>query len=368
MAGAGGSAGFCGDRMVEGSEECDDANDVPGDGCESDCTRSRNRVFVTSTTQAPSTLGGLSGADAICQARADAAGVAGTYVAWLAVTGVAASTRLGSARGWVRMDGRPFVDTIDDLVNRGPWYPIGLDEMGSDLTAGLSARFVTGTVAGGAPHSETCADWTGSGKSLVRGGMVDMGAINWTTFVSSDCTNDGWRLACFGVDHEEPVAQPSESGRLAFVSSTPFAVAGGIAAADAHCQSEATGSLPGTYKALLATTTAGASSRFDLSGAPWVRLDGVAVVESAADLASGVLLAPINLGADGSTSYFNHGVWTGASSPATPSASATESCGDWGATSGEGQRGRTNRSNPTWFADNTAACDSTSMLVYCLQE
>src|SRR5512134_3778031 len=31
---------FCGNQVVEGDEECDDGNDVPGDGCEPDCTGS----------------------------------------------------------------------------------------------------------------------------------------------------------------------------------------------------------------------------------------------------------------------------------------------------------------------------------------
>ncbi|MFO0634636.1 MAG: hypothetical protein U0168_17470 [Nannocystaceae bacterium] len=33
-----GGPGFCGDGELDAGEECDDANDVPGDGCENDCT------------------------------------------------------------------------------------------------------------------------------------------------------------------------------------------------------------------------------------------------------------------------------------------------------------------------------------------
>ena len=40
-------------------------------------------VFTTSTTQ-NGDLGGLSGADALCQDLADSAGLSGTYLAWLA--------------------------------------------------------------------------------------------------------------------------------------------------------------------------------------------------------------------------------------------------------------------------------------------
>jgi len=37
-AGSGGGDVICGNGVVEGKESCDDGNDVPGDGCEADCT------------------------------------------------------------------------------------------------------------------------------------------------------------------------------------------------------------------------------------------------------------------------------------------------------------------------------------------
>src|SRR5439155_17879039 len=49
-----------------------------------------NLVFVTSTTQPPGSLGGLAGADMLCNARAAAPGLPGTYVAWLSTPSVRA--------------------------------------------------------------------------------------------------------------------------------------------------------------------------------------------------------------------------------------------------------------------------------------
>ena len=67
----------------------------------------------------------------------------------------------------------------------------------------------------------------------------------------------------------------------------------GIAAADALCTSEATAAgLPGTYRAFLATKQASAMSRFDLGGAPWVRVDGVVLATTASDFGAGNFLAP----------------------------------------------------------------------------
>jgi hypothetical protein len=61
-----------------------------------------NIAFVTSTVQLPTTFAAdLSGADAICAARATAGGLpANKYVAFLATTANNAFTRLAGARGW----------------------------------------------------------------------------------------------------------------------------------------------------------------------------------------------------------------------------------------------------------------------------
>jgi hypothetical protein len=65
------------------------------------------RVFVTSTGY-PGNLGGLAGADAKCQERATAAGLGGTFKAWLSAagTGNSAAERLTHATvPYVRVDG-----------------------------------------------------------------------------------------------------------------------------------------------------------------------------------------------------------------------------------------------------------------------
>ena len=81
-----------------------------------------NIVFVTSI-EYDGNLGGLGGADAACQSRAAFAGLPGTYVAWLSTPTVSAHSRI-QGRGWVRRDGRPFVDTIADLEQSKMLYPV----------------------------------------------------------------------------------------------------------------------------------------------------------------------------------------------------------------------------------------------------
>ena len=89
-------------------------------------------MFVTTTTH-NGNLGGLAGADAICQARAQAGGLAGTYRAWLSTSTASAFSRLGTASGWVRPDGKPVFDSRADLTTPRMFHPIRIDERGGDV-------------------------------------------------------------------------------------------------------------------------------------------------------------------------------------------------------------------------------------------
>src|ERR1051325_10482127 len=97
-----------------------------------------NTAFVTSTVHDPTTFGSdLAAADAICMARATDAGLLGPYAALVWTQDVDATTRLGNARGWVRVDGVSVVDTIDD-VGLGRWlHPLAVDELGEPVHEGL---------------------------------------------------------------------------------------------------------------------------------------------------------------------------------------------------------------------------------------
>ncbi|MCP4629308.1 MAG: hypothetical protein GY850_38260, partial [bacterium] len=61
-------------------------------------------VFLTSGSYTGGEFGGLTGADEICQAEADAGGLTGTYAAWLS-----GSTAAESAAERINQSGGPFV-------------------------------------------------------------------------------------------------------------------------------------------------------------------------------------------------------------------------------------------------------------------
>ena len=312
-----------------------------------------NRVFISSQTYLATDLGGPAGGDAACQALADAEGLAGTYRAWLSSATELAPDRLRPARGWVRMDGRPFADEIDDLIANGEvFYPLIHDETGAEVALGESVMTMTTDEGGYSP--ENCDDYTAN--TSYSGGVVGGGTCSWTDILSSSCASPR-RILCFGVDHQTPV-QPSVAGRLAFY--TTWNPGGGIADADRRCEEVAGRS---GFKALLSTSTASAASRFDTTGEPWVRPDGVQVSETADDLMQWRRLAPMTQEFDGDYRGCLVGIWTGFEIPTDIDPAYV--CGtQWDITTGTGLSTGLDELED-WSVDKD--CDSFGR-IWCLEE
>ncbi|HSN24670.1 MAG TPA: hypothetical protein VLT45_00245 [Kofleriaceae bacterium] len=343
---------------------------LPGDGTSgSDATLGdgaggTNLVFVSSQTVVPASLGGAAGADALCTSLATRAGHPGTYVAWLGTSTKSAPLRIGTtARGWVRADGRPFADTVVDIVQGNVWYPLRLTETGEDVGAGSAADLtvVTGTNADGTTGSTTCGDFTTATIQGVSAGLADNAPYGWSSNMGAACTSSV-RLYCFGVDRVEPVSLTPESTRRAFITLDAYPIGGGIAALDQACAVDATSfHLTGTFKAAVATTTQSALSRF-APGAPWVRPDGVTAIDS-----SGSIVTPIEL--DGGGGNEQVGVaWAGAPSLIAKSPTSAASCYDWTRADGTlGLTGNYSRSAGEAFGGIPNTCNN-MMHVYCLQD
>jgi hypothetical protein len=236
-----------------------------------------NIMFQTSRALSLPNAGGLNGLDSWCQQHAGDAGLLGTYVAWFSTSTTNAASRLGTARGWVRADGAPFADTIADIVSGHIFYPPARDEYGSRLQTYLAA---TGTRSDGT-HGSSCNDLTNT-AGLVTVGDNTGSTQRWTDTYPDFCESNQ-AIYCFGIDRQVPlVITPPSPARLAFVTAAQWTSGGGLASADALCQTEASASsLPnGTYLAALATTSATAQSRM-AAGAPWVRVDGIPFMNDA---------------------------------------------------------------------------------------
>jgi hypothetical protein len=325
-----------------------------------------NVVFVTSEKRAPGSLGGLAGADAFCNHRAAAAGLEGTYVAWLSTAQESARSRIGAAAGWVRPDGLPF--TADLAAGETHvWYPARLDEFGAPVAA--DEVVVTGTNYDGDFAGSSCGEWT-SNSGGVTVGYAAGGTGTWTNGEARSCATP-LRVYCFGVERTASVMSASAVGRVAFVSAALIDPSIGVASADALCAGEASdAALPGTFKALMSTNGTPAASRFATGAgtATWVRSDGVPLAASAAAFMAGELVASLNLSAKGG-SYENYVVWIGAPADAAAGAPAKD-CLAW-SSHGEADvsiAGHTARASRHLFDNGATACSFPAARILCLQD
>lgn len=156
-------------------------------------------MFATSTLHTGQ-LGGLAGADAICWQRAAAAGLTGTYKAWLSDASEAPATRFIRNPGrYVRTDGLPIAASWTALVSGPLSVPIDRDEAGRYLAEEREAW--TNTTISGAPvetnQNTLCHGWdSASAWSVGRVGETDELSDKWTSSHVDSC-DTLWRLYCF---------------------------------------------------------------------------------------------------------------------------------------------------------------------------
>jgi hypothetical protein len=278
-----------------------------------------NLVFVSS--QKAPLNGGVAALDQHCQTLATNASLPGVYKAFVETSTQTFAQRFAGARGWVRMDGLPFLDQITDLLSNDPPRAVMFDETG----AVAGRQYVQTGFAG-----NTCTDWTANAQTL--GGYSDLaGRVAYTSSFGT-CPE---RVYCFGTDRNVAVAikpPPFPYGRYVFTSSRVGSDIG-VAGADAHCQAEAAqAGLPGLYRAALATTTQSAGDHVGSLAGTWRRPDGVVVTFDGLDQFP--LLSGLHAAADGTSLQlpdadafgFGASSWT---------ALGTRTCSDWTSTSGD---------------------------------
>lgn len=202
----------CGDGVVWGdTEACDDGNEVDEDECSNSCTPAR---FVFITTE-PSTgaLGGIAGADALCDAAAG--DLAGTFKAWLSDDDPnnAPAVRFASAdfKGWYLLPGDPNKGTSPAPVAHG-WSglnstlvtPITRHANGVELNAALASVWTNTSTTGelvDPVKMKNCEAWfSGSAGSSGVIGVADERTlgVEWTNINTNSC-NSLLRLYCFQV-------------------------------------------------------------------------------------------------------------------------------------------------------------------------
>ncbi len=158
-------------------------------------------VFATSASF-NGNLGGLTGADAICQAEADdPASIvpAGTYLAWLSDGTDSPSTRFTkTAHPYLLPDGTKIGEDFFDLTDGSILHALDIGPTGKSL--GLT-YYWTGTNADGtaAQYFQTCDGWTADPLVNFRGmaGSILRGPSLWSSgFADIRCPIHN-KLVCF---------------------------------------------------------------------------------------------------------------------------------------------------------------------------
>lgn len=338
---------------------------------------------------------GVDAGDAICQARAAAAGLPNSagYRAWLSdsvddaycrlhnlggkrATNCGQPTLPAAAGPWWRTDGKPFGAALPDLLSplEEVLHPPLATEFGTLVPDGDAW---TGTGEEGMARATTCVDWTSEGADLGAIGSADRTASNWTLLASEVCSSLMNHLYCFETGVADPLPPFPASGRLAFLTSAhgkgnlggwPVAAgATGLAAGDAICRNLATAAgirQPGSFTAWLSAAGTNAIDRFDHDG-PWMRLDGIEVAASFQDLTDGALASPINLTETG-TYLNNWAVWTGTLGAGWEGPSH---CSSWieDSAASFGEYGLANSADLPWTFGGETGCNFEWGFLYCLQ-
>ncbi|MBP7252642.1 MAG: hypothetical protein KBA75_04060 [Alphaproteobacteria bacterium] len=168
----------------------------------------------------------------------------------------------------------------------------------------------------------------------------------------------------------------TEDYKLIFVTSTTSngnlkgAAADGIAGANSTCNTRASsGSLPGTYKAWLATTAGNDPATLHSHASTPYRLpvNLTKVANNWTGLVSGTLLNAINRSESGTSVSNTNNVWSNADSSGTRVGSTN--CTNWTSTSSgvSGAVGSSNATNTSWANNSTATCNTNKRL-YCVQQ
>jgi len=176
--------------------------------CAAGVCRATRRVFVTSVIY-PANMGGVAGADMNCQTRATAAGLMGTFRAWLSDRTSNAATRLThSTVPYVLLDGSMVANDWADLTDGTIARPINMTEtrgappMAMPVILGEPTVWTGSTAMGTAtPSTDHCNDWTDVGTSShqMTEGRSDLATMAWSnsrTWSGGPCT---WQrpLFCF---------------------------------------------------------------------------------------------------------------------------------------------------------------------------
>ncbi len=355
-------------------------------------------VFVT-YEEWTGNLGGLAGADQICQAAAaHNPGLEGKrFKAWLSTTTTGPATRLEHASiPYKLLDGTTIASDWSNLVDGGLDAQLTIDECGSAI-AGITW---TGTNTDGTPETidpaRTCYEWTYETYSLDEDGRVgrlSQTNIDWTFSDTKPCQYTN-HLYCF-EQPEAPVTTTTTSttttstttttlypclhqGCVVFATSEKYTGnLGGLTGADDKCNALAQAAgLTGYYRAWLSTSTVNAVDRLTPNSGPFVQPPACAspaiIANDIPDLIDGNLDNAVAVDENCTiilpTPTFNDTVYTSTLQTGEVE-TLVRTCDDWTTADNLGRAtiGWASRSDRDWtHSSQWSECDDTYR-IYCFE-
>jgi hypothetical protein len=150
------------------------------------------KVFLTSTVY-DGRLGGLSGADAKCQTRANSLNLRGNWKAWLSDSKTSASSRITHWSGpYKTMDGKVVAENWADLTDGVLKSPLNIDEFGYSASWNV---WTNTNEKGEVASVDDCIGWTSNISYLGKVGSSSYTDSRWTSYSTSTC-NYTRRLYC----------------------------------------------------------------------------------------------------------------------------------------------------------------------------
>lgn len=178
---------------------------VPGPDARDGSPSAPALVIFTSRATFTGDLGGISGADKKCQTFAEAAGLSGTFQAWLSDSKTDAIDRVPEGGPWKKLRDGALAELV--FATRASWrgFPADFvdlfqDERGTTPTGGTPPTW-TGTNIGGTKAARNCLDWTSAnpvetGAAGIRASLPEKQA--WTQDANNACSRLS-SLLCYQV-------------------------------------------------------------------------------------------------------------------------------------------------------------------------
>lgn len=251
---------------------------------------------------------------------------------------------------------------------------VGSIEISAILRATLASSLAVSVSGDGSPEYRLC-------------GTSDCSTVNHTWSSSAGSIDDGEYLqlrmtsnAAVSTENKATLTVGSDSVEWSVTTTSTIlrrvfvtqAISngnhGGVAGADATCQSEAaTAGLPGTYKAWISDDTSTPNNSFTKYGADYVLTDGTVIANGWTDLTDGTIDNAINVYAN-SVSYTTGitAVMTNTNTSGN-AVSASNTCSNFTIGFGSVNIGLLSDTNSFWTLRTNNSCGNSARL-YCFQQ